>query len=591
MISGHKVQFGVDTSANPSLINGRILATEAVNRIFRGGDNDTRPAFQLLNLQFTSEEERELFETRRLTSLYGYNGILPYTQPFIIATVGKNVWAGNYLSKNVLMQRIYSDLDDSLMQHYPLQAETLLIINDGKNDPIFWNGQVSQMRKCKDSAFSKAPMPIGNIATYCHGRIFIATQDGTVFAGDHLYSQVGVVSDETVLSFQESTYPVSGDGFTAPASFGPLTGIKVVGRNPSTNGHGEIIVYHHNGAYAIDPIDDRSKWTQQQIQQIVFVGRGGASPFSVIAANNDHFFRCSDTSIASLKITIAERNDQFMDRPISEEVEKYLSYDDNPSIRYAMSGFEGNRVFFSVNHQFQKVNEIVHRFALGLVSIDLYRGSNATGDKISWDGLWTGPRITGMAQFNMAGGRKCIFSSFDSDGKNRLYTLSRFRGDDLCGSGIRKIKSMYVVGGLFDGLSVDSANTKQTTVRNNAVFYSDCVGQAKLSLDYSPGYSSNWYNMYKNKEIGLYSGNDNFLFDVSSNAFKGDAPCSVTENTGERTVSSYVFAIRTCIEGAAKIKCNILIGDQKEMSLSYSKACPKEAGYQVDSYNNFNYTF
>lgn len=591
MVSGHKVQFGVDTSANPTLIQGRILAQDGINRAFRGGLNDTRPPFQLLTLFFDTDAHRTLFETNRLTSLYGYNAVPPYTRSHVIATTGKYVWAGHFAGGNCYMSLIYDQLDETLMQQYPVQGETVLIINNGKTDPIFWNGQTTNMRFCKDSSFAKAPMPIGNAAIYCHGRIFIAREDGTVYAGDHLYSQGITASDEVLMSFYESTYPVSGDGFTAPAEWGPLTGLKVVDRNPSTNGHGEIIVYHRNGAYAIDPIEDRSKWTAQQIQQTVFVGRGGASPFSIVSANNDHFFRCSDKSVASLKITIAERTNQFADRPISTEVQRYLDYDNNENLIYAMSGTEHGRVFFSVNHEFEKVNGVVHRFALGLVSLDLNRGSNSVTDNISWDGMWTGPRFTGIAEIGIGNAKRCVFSSFDSDGKNRLYLLSPFRGDDITGAGQRKIKSMYSFGAIFDGLTPDAVDVKVTTIKNNVVFYSDCVGTAVVAAAYSPGFSHNWFSMYEGRQIGLNPKEDNFLFDVGSNAFKGDSACSVTEESGNRAVSSYVFALRMAIEGSVIIQANMLTGDQIAMSTSFEKACPREAGYAIDAYDNFTYTF
>lgn len=593
MISGHKVQHGVDASANPALIQGRVLATDAINRSFRGGINDTRPPFQLLNLIFDSSAERDLFELNRLTSLFGYNAVPPYTVSHIIATTGKYVWAGYFLGGNCYMQRIYSELDDSLMLQYPVQGETILIINNGKTEPICWNGQTTSMGLCKDSKYivNGNSIPIGNAAIYCHGRIFIATEDGTVYAGDHLYSQGITASDEVLLSFNESTYPVSGDGFTAPAEWGPLTGLSVIDRNPSTNGHGEIIVYHRNGAYSIDPIEDRSKWTQQPIQQTVFVGRGGASHTSINSANNDHFFRCNDKSVASLKITIAERNNQFSDRPLSVEVQKYLDYDNSEMLLYSMSGSENGRVFFSVNHQYEKVGDIVHRFALGIVSLDLNRGSNSVTEHMSWDGLWTGPRITGMADVHIASEHRCIFASFDSDHRNRLYILSPHRGDDIIPTGQRKIKGMYSFGNLFDGLAVDAREAQMTTIKNHAVLYSDCVGIAYVSAAYSPGYSSNWFQMYTGRQIGLKESDENFLFDITSSAFKGDSACPTTENSGRRSISSYVFAVRTEIEGSVIIRGNFLTGDQSAFNLSFEKSCDKESGYAIDSYNNFTYTF
>lgn len=595
--SGHKIQYGVDTLTNPALIRDRVLSIDSVNRTYRGGLNDTRPPFQLLSLVFRNQGEQELFENGSLTGLKGYNGIAPYTRSHIVATVGKHVFVGQIIGTTCYMRSIYDGLDDRYLHQFFVQGETILVINDGKNEGVFWNGQVDNMRKISESAWinNNRPMPIGNISAYAHGRFWILTEDGILYAGDHLYSQGNAASDEVLLSFSESAYPSSGDGFTATSEWGEARALAIVPRDPSTNGHGEVICFHEYGAYSVYPIDDRNKWTTENIQQTVIAGIGACSPWSVATINNDLFFRRSDNNISSLRDAVSQKTSNIQIRSLGGEVSKYANLDSDSTLRFTMSGKDDERVFFSVNHSVEdnKVLGGKHRYSNGLIVLDLYPGTTSSPDQISWDGLWTGPRVTGIAEIGFGSKKQAIFSSYDTDGKNRLYIIRRFRGDDILSEGTRRIVSMYSIGGLFDGIGADTANLPVvSSLSGSILLYSDAVETATVSADFRVGYSQNWFTLYKPQEIGLNPSDNSLFFDVQSGQFNSGgvaSSCSVTEKRPK--IVGTPFDLRTKIEGSVIIRANLLLADQSEMSPSKTTSCAGDSEMVDDEYNLFTYQF
>jgi hypothetical protein len=594
-ISGHKVQFGVDTLTNPALIQGRVLNFDSVNRAYRGAVNDTRPPFQLLNLVFNSDEEREQFEKGSLTGIQGYNAYPPYTRSQLIVTVDTAIFAGQIVGNDVHFTRIYNKLDKRYMMQFITQAESLVIFTDGKNEALYWNGQTTEVKKVSESKYVKGSMPIGNITLYAHGRLWILTESGILYVGDHLYSQGIDASDEVVLSFSETQYPESGDGFTAPASWGDSRALSVIPRDPSTNGHGEVICWHVYGAYAVNPLDNRGDWTESNIQQTVLTGIGCASPDGVVTINNDLIFRKSDKRIASFRQAVYEKQNSLQNKQLGNDVIKYLEMDSFENLIFTMSGTDDERLFFTVFHQVEDniEYETKRKFANGFVVLDLASGTSASPDTTSWDGLWTGPRVTGITSLLIGTEKIGIFASYDKDGINRLYKIRKFRGNDILSTGESRIKSMYSFGNMFDGLSVDSnQNPVQTSLTGNILFYSDCVGKCLIESDYRSTFSKRWYSLFSEREIGLEPWSESFVYDLVADSIATGSPDSIIEKTKKQVRMGLAFDVRLKIEGSVAIKSNLLVGDQSQMSTVMEIQCKKDEIDSIeDNYNHFQYQF
>ena len=123
------------------------------------------------------------------------------------------------------------------------------------------------MNPVYSSSFVKGnPMMIGNLMIYAHGRIFVATENDLVYASDHIYSQgISLGSQEAVLSFKESTYPSSGDGFGSPSDMLSITAMSSLRSSGTIEGYGDIAVFCQNGVFTIDPSLPRNEWTNNRI--------------------------------------------------------------------------------------------------------------------------------------------------------------------------------------------------------------------------------------------------------------------------------------------------------------------------------------
>jgi hypothetical protein len=503
---GHIAINGVDTSSDPALIVSGVSAIDSVNRAFRGGVSRTRPPFRSMILDFDSDESRNVFENGNVSGVFSYKKIDNFRQPHLIVAVGNMILAGRVYADRISFKCLYDEVDPQWQHSFFVQAEEILVWQNGKQTPQVWDGLSSLMESAPDAVASVGksnPMPIGNIMLYAHGRIFVATESNIVYASDHIYSQ-GFGKNKTVVNFEETTYPSSGDGFGTYSHIGRITGLGVVPRHPQPNGHGEVVVFGENGAWAIDPTPNRTDWSQLSIQQVILIGRGCASPHSVVPVNNDIFYRCSDGTISSLKHNLTERQQAWTDRSLSREVSRYLEFDSLDSLQFSSSIFSDNRLLMSCAVRMSRSESYgIHRYGLGLVSLDLDRGN--TTNKIdvgfSWDGLWTGPRPTGMAKIYTDGEERDLIASYDSDGVNRIYKLSKDSVNDYRDGVEVPIRGFYSVGDLFNSSNPSDAPALHSLLRSS-VFVSEINDIANVSVDYRPDRHPLWLPILDEYSVG-----------------------------------------------------------------------------------------
>jgi len=506
MNDGHKSLIGVDTSSDPSLNTNKFIAFDAVNRTFRGGVNKTRPPFTEAVIEFDTPECEEVFRNGNITGVFGYKKINNFIQPHLMVAVGDSLLAGRVFATKISFKCIYRGIDPQWQHSFFVQAEDILVWQNGKQDPQVWDGLALTTQSASEAVESvgkSRPMPVGNIMTYAHGRIFVATEDNIVYASDHIYSQ-GFGKNKTIVNFEESFYPASGDGFGAYSQIGKITGMAVIPRHPEANGHGEVIVFGENGAWAIDPSPIRNQWTELPIQQVVLLGRGCASPTSVIPVNNDIFYRSSDGSISSFKNSITDRREAWSDKSLSREAARYLNFDSIELLQFSSALFVDNRLLMSCGIRGAKSSGYGnHRFGLGLVSLDLDRGSTTSkvDEGFSWDGLWTGPRPAGMASISIDSYPKHYVVSYDSDGQNRIYLLNEGNGGDVSNGVTKKIKSFYSFGDLFDVVSPDRP-VAVSTLTGAFIYFSDISTKCYISALHRPDRYQIWTSMMERVSVG-----------------------------------------------------------------------------------------
>ena len=491
MIDGTTRQMGVDSSSDV-LSLPRFLLSHAVNRKFRGGINRTRDPFYSLDLQFDTDATRDTFKHGNISGVFGYKKLTSGTQPYAIVACGDSILAGRIYGRTLSFRTIYKGISPQWEHSFFVQAENILVWQNGKDLPLYWDGITSTMKYVKDAPqVNGSPMPVGNIMVYAHGRIFVATEENIVYASNHLYSQ-GIGANTAILKFSETQYWTGGDGFGTPSLLGRITGASVIPRHPEPNGHGPVIIFCENGAWTINAAVARENWqADPNIQTIALVGRGCGAPHSVTSVNNDLFYRCTDRTIASFKHAVSSEN-VWANTSLSREVQQYLDFDITDTVQFSDGIHFNNRLLMTCAHR-REQNDIDgfgnHRFALGMVLVDLDKGSalERSGGFL-WDGLWTGPRTAGIIDMFENLEKRALFFSFDADGENRVYENLEGNSNDRLNNIDVPIRSWFINAGLFGG--EDSIIEKKLTA--SRLDFDEAAGEVGIQQEYQPDFYPCW---------------------------------------------------------------------------------------------------
>lgn len=460
---------GVNTHPLLMELNERVsFLSNAVNRGTYRGVNDTRPPYREVYLTFQSTEDEYTFRNSAVSGIEFYKGESSLFSSFLIVSVGDLILAGYIKINSIDFIRIYKGIDPQWHHAFFKQALNILTYNDSKNPGLYWTGNPTYpAKRIYESSFvGDYPMPISNVSVFAFGRLFSATPNELVYASDYIYAQgISLEKREAVLRFQESTYPSSGDGFGAPTNMGTITGMITVPQSNTINGYGDILVTCSNGVFSISPNNKvRNEWTNDpSMQRNVFEGKGCVAHKSITLFNNQIVYRDSSCEYSSLNLDIAryQSNQEFA--AISREVERYTDYDnDSDDIQYCCSATTNKRFLSSVCHRKEtSISSGTHRYGMGMISACLQKKNGASF--LSWEGLWTGIRPTGIVTTNVGNIKRTYISSFDADKQNRIYFLDeKNRGDDYSlSNGPSRIKSKFTYSSLFSDIGAQSPLLKK----------------------------------------------------------------------------------------------------------------------------------
>lgn len=568
-IEAYSDYLGVDTYPEIQRVSDRLTRNHrAVNRSALRGLNDTRPPFIEIALVFQTKEQENVFSNAAISGMKFYQGEGKLFSSFLIVAVGNLILAGYIKPNSIEFYTIYTGIDPQWTHSYFCQALNILTFNNDNDPGLFWSGNpLTQAKRIADSPYVKDnegnayPMPISNISCFAHGRIFCATNNNLVYASNYIYSQGLLLEQrESVLSFKESTYPSSGDGFGAPSEMGPVTGITVVPQSDTLNGHGDVMVLCRNGVFSIAPNRKvRTEWTNDpEMQKNVIVGKGCVSNDSIISFANQIFYRDSNTDMSSLLNDVSNYQQRTPLDEISRQVKEYTSYDVNtPDIQFCSSFVTNNRVLSTVSHHRETSSLMgVHRYALGMVSACLQSRNNRS--IIVWEGLWTGPRPVAAAMTDLGNNKRTIIASYDSDKKNRLYYIDEEspRGQDYTQGKYRSILSKFKSDGIFFDEDNQRSVVKKTIKKIEALLIRS--NSQLIESTYTTDGDKEEYPI--KVQLTEISG----CGQASMTALSNDV-CSVKSNTRSSSSSQgYYFGVTLYITGQACFAKWAVAGDVSE---------------------------
>jgi len=190
------LSHGMDSSRTPDMILPNSVAL-GVNTVFRNGLARTRPSFT-----------KGLFAPADLWQTFcsaTFQGSGTYTnaqtgESRIIAVAHGRVYSLSPTKHTITDITIPDEAaNDFNRWHYFAQAEGFLIISNGKDTALIFDGKTLRRATVDE-------VPLGTIMTYGQGRLFIVSPDFLrVFSGDLAYggstSQVDIASSERILSY------------------------------------------------------------------------------------------------------------------------------------------------------------------------------------------------------------------------------------------------------------------------------------------------------------------------------------------------------------------------------------------------------
>src|SRR5688572_12060912 len=417
-----------------------FYAQSAVNRFFRHDRNRTRPSIRQIRLIFASEADRIWFEGGNGQGAHFYNSYPATSQPRLIASIAGKIFAITMQSGNVgRVTVIASGNSPRFMHAWFGQGFEWLVINDGIQEPIFWDGTNPSRR----SDVTQEEMPPSSVIAFIHGRFVVASADGKniIRVGEIVYANTNTNRTD-ILKF-----PNVIPSFDIATNLGNVMGLQPMPFLDTGTATNELVALCQNGFTSFDfNRPEETFLTEPPIQRISLVGEGCVSSHGFSTLNGDVFYRRSD-GIGSYRNARVEYSQSWSNTPISRAVDHWLIPDRSDLLEFVPMISWQNMVLCGTSPLISPPNNPCagyHRYCRGFVVLDAQSMSTTSRDGVPvWHGMWTGIRPWAFIEGRINTAQRCFAFSYDRDGKNRLYEITQENGDDVFETSPRPIFSRY----------------------------------------------------------------------------------------------------------------------------------------------------
>lgn len=436
--AGHQSLIGV-FGGEPDTVP-EFYAQQAVNRFFRHDRNRTRPRIWDIELTFASEADRIWFQGGNGQGAHFYNSYPATTNPRLIASVAGKIFAITLTGGRKGRVSVIAEGNNPRFMHAWFgQGFEWLVVNDGIQEPIFWDGTNPSRR----SDVTQQEMPPSSVIAFIHGRFVVASADGRniIRVGEIVYANTNTNRTD-ILKFP-NTIP----SFDIATTLGNVMGLQPMPFLDTGTATNELVALCQNGFTSFDFNRPEETFLENPpIQRISLVGEGCVSSHGFSTLNGDVFYRRSD-GIGSYRNARVEYSQAWSQTPISRAVDHWLEPDRSDLLEFVPMTSWQNMVFCGTSPLIAPPNNPCagyHRFCRGFVVFDAQSMSTTSRDGVPvWHGMWTGIRPWAFINGRINTAQRCFAFSYDRDGKNRLYEITLENGDDMFGAEPRQIYSRY----------------------------------------------------------------------------------------------------------------------------------------------------
>jgi hypothetical protein len=478
-----------DADTHPSYLPPSMVA-ESVNRTFRGGINRTRPSIRNIPIVVGEGQSETIVNDIQNGN---FQGSFPYratnlnTNDGILLSVSGVIYFLKIVNNKAYAYKIIEGNDPGMMHTWFVQAEDRVYIQNGYQNAIAWDGDLSVPAYRLNPYLNK--MPIGTIMEYAFGRVFVADRLNQIYASDIIYGN-GFTNTSNTENFTEIGYWAEGGAFSTPSMMGDITGMKVMPQIGSNlRAQGALVVLTANGAFAMDVSIPRAQWALTNMQTISLLGRGCVSPYTALA-NSELWFRSHD-GWAFYSNSQSEFARYFSLRKLSREVNKWVSNDTPWLKQFASTMFFDNYLISTVAPETYRAAGVegLNRYHRGMVVLDLDQSSSPSPDaqlSFRWNGIWTGFRPTQLLSGLISGQKRGFGFSFDNDNKNRLYEFTNATGSDFGPNGTKQIESFFTSGRYDFAQSGASNKFLRKRITGGEMWLSEINGEVTSTAEFRP---------------------------------------------------------------------------------------------------------
>lgn len=443
--------MGMHSGVPPFMLPHNQLSM-AVNVTHRNGRARTRPVYRKMSLSYASEDietaaTQAIFQGALAYSAYGNN------QNCLIAQIGGRTFRYLVSNNSVNVGELVPEgalNDPTSEQAWLWQAEDFMVINDGKGNPLFFDG--ASIRRSAGPPGKE--LPPGTAGHYCNGRIVMALPDRRSYiAGDLVYQTSGTPQynyRDSVLKITENIAILGGRAFAIPINAGPINSMFSVAILDTSLGQGPLQIGTRKGVFSTKLPFDVTQWTttEQPEQTVSLNSFGPLSFFGVSEVNSDAWYRAQD-GIRSFAVARRELN-TWVHTSLSFEMDQVIKSDSQLLLSHSCSVNFDNRLLMTCSPYRVADRGVAHR---GIIALDFSNISALTKRDVPpcYDGLWTGLPILQMVIGEFAGQTRCFVFALDENGDICLYELLQDGGGmfDFDGTNDVPIESWIVSNALF----------------------------------------------------------------------------------------------------------------------------------------------
>jgi hypothetical protein len=449
--------------------------------------NGIEPRYGVRSLQtvFENTADQTLFERGVVQKVHPYQpyGLNPGGLAFLISgTLFFGAISGGWMFVTKLFEGLRSDLTLG----WGVQGFEWLIMQNGVDLPVIWDGN--------DPAFQSQPdkqeMPIGSMMLMIHHQIAVVSADGTdKIAVSDRWRQT---DSDNLWKFTNTPTWASAGVFGLHVTMGKIMNLVAIPQIKNTpNGQGDMLIMGTQGAQTLNlqvPLEER---INSQIQDTAMVGQGSASYLGAMPFRSGVWYISND----GLHEFRHGQNDFYRsDADIHESADiQYYWEQSNATLRPVQPiGQHDNRILIGLYPTIETNDYGFHRFHRAWASIDLSeQWRNGVKLPKRWDGLQCGIRPIEWSTLLINRINRTYCTSFDADGKNRVYEFTKHLPYDLQDGKPKAIISF------FDTPPLKGQEKDQFAVKLPAklrIDYEDADGQVEMEVDVRGEGESCWHH-------------------------------------------------------------------------------------------------